>query len=69
MDKTHHQNRPTKTEIIREIDGKPVGTIRSDSKSGVGAGYDNLGIYKGKFDPRKNITYDNKGTNPIDKHG
>jgi len=50
-----------KTERILTPDGKPVATIRSDSKSGVRSGYDNLGSYKGKFDPRKNITYDNKG--------
>jgi len=60
MDNQRPQN-TLKTERILTPEGKPIATIRPDSKSGVRSGYDNLGSYKGKFDPRKNITYDNKG--------
>jgi len=50
-----------KTERILTPAGKPVATIRTNTESGVQTGYDNLGSYKGKFDPRRNLTLDHKG--------
>jgi len=59
MNNTHG---PTKTETIRQMDGKPIATIKTNPQTGVKTVYDNLGNYKGKYDPRKNVTYDNKGS-------
>jgi YD repeat-containing protein len=61
MNNRHDQNGSTKTEPIRHINGKPIATIKTDAKSGVQRGYDNLGNYAGKFDPRNNTTYDKQG--------
>lgn len=41
--------------------GKTVVTIRPNPSSGVQQGYDNLGNYVGKYDPKKNVTYDKEG--------
>jgi hypothetical protein len=61
MDKTRSQNGSTRTETIRQMNGKPIATVRTDPRSGVQHGYDSLGNYAGKFDPRKNTTYDRLG--------
>jgi hypothetical protein len=66
MNTTHGQNSQTKTETVRTIAGKPIATIRTDPRSGVERGYDNLGNYAGKFDPRSNTTYDKQGR-PVSK--
>ncbi len=47
------------------MNGKPIATIKTDG-SGVQRGYDNLGNYMGKYDPKRKITYDNKGR-PVSK--
>jgi hypothetical protein len=41
--------------------GKTVVNIRPNPSSGVQQGYDNLGNYVGKYDPKKNVTYDKEG--------
>ena len=41
--------------------GKTVVTVRPNPSSGVQQGYDNLGNYVGKYDPKKNVTYDKEG--------
>lgn len=61
MKKTHGQNGSTNPQVVQTMAGKRIVTIRSNPSSGVQRGYDNLGNYVGKYDPRKNVTYDKEG--------
>jgi hypothetical protein len=58
MEKTRDQNKPTKPEAMRTISGRRIVTIRTNPNTGVQRGYDSLGNYVGKYDPRTNTTYD-----------
>lgn len=64
MDTTHDQNRPTET--VTTMLGKIVVTIKTDPNTGVQRGYDNLGNYVGKYDPRTKLTFDRQGR-PVSK--
>jgi hypothetical protein len=66
MDKTRDENGPPNTETVRTMSGKIVVTIKTDSATGVQRGYDNLGNYVGKYDPRTKLTY-SKGGKEVSK--
>ena len=66
MENTHGSTKPTNTETIRKMDGKPIATIRTNTETGEQRGYDNRGNYVGRFDPKSKTTYDNKNR-PVSK--
>ena len=66
MENTHGSTKPTKTETIRKMDGKPIATIRTNTETGEQRGYDNRGNYIGRYDSKKKVTYDNKNR-PVSK--
>ncbi len=61
MDNTRDQKGRTTTESVSTMPGERVVTVRPNPSSGVLQGYDNLGNYVGKYDPKKNVTYDKVG--------
>ena len=66
MENTHGSTKPTNTETIRKMDGKPIATIRTNTETGEQRGYDNRGNYIGRYDSKKKVTYDNKNR-PVSK--
>ncbi len=48
------------------MEGKPVATIKTNTQTGMQRVYDNLGNFKGTYDPRRNLTFDERNR-PVSK--